>query len=97
MNFAELIQRLFFRSGGSAERDTARPGWRHSGYRMRKARTPFAGRKRQSAESHMTIEEFSDKDQRNERFHQLRAQGTPHVSKFSTVKNNKSVWCVVRP
>lgn len=45
----------------------------------------------------MHIEEFADKDMRNERFRELRAKGTPHLSKFSTVRENKSVWCVLRP
>ena len=97
MDFAQFIQKLLFGSGGSAERNTRRPGWRHPGYRMKRARTPFHGRERTVANSRMTIEEFDDKDKRNERFNALRAQGTPHVSKFSTVRGVKSVWCVVRP
>lgn len=42
----------------------------------------------------MHVEEYSDKDERNERFNKLREQGTPDVTKFSTVKDNQSVWCV---
>lgn len=49
------------------------------------------------AGSRFTIEEFLDKDVRDARFRALREQGTQNVTKFSTVKNNKSLWCVARP
>jgi hypothetical protein len=74
-----------------------RPGWAGRRTEMRHSRTPFAGRGHQYGEQKMTVEEFADKTARNERFAALRAKGTPHVSKFSTVRDNKSVWCVVRP
>jgi hypothetical protein len=54
-------------------------------------------RKREIGKQRMKVEEFADKEERNARFQELRAQGIPHVSKFSTVRDNKSVWCVVRP
>lgn len=95
MNLLDTIKRILgFQDWKEA---TSLPGWRSRGPRMKKARTPFQGRERKVSVSHMTIEEFSDKDKRNERFQQLRTQGTPNVSKFSTVRENKSVWCVVRP
>lgn len=75
-----------------------RPGWRGKPSIQRKSRTPFGGgRKRGPGECRMQTEEFSDKEARNARFRELRDGGTPHVSKFSTVRGNKSVWCVVRP
>jgi len=97
MNFLDLMKSMLFGQGGAADRDTQRPGWRHPVYRMKKARTPFAGREKRIAGSRFTIEEFLDKDLRNQRFAELREQGTPHVYKFSTVKDRKSLWCISRP
>jgi hypothetical protein len=84
------------------------PGWAHRPTRMKHLRRPHSSsRIRGSGAQCMTIEEYDDKDERNARFAALRAQGTRHVSKFSTVRNDglddtgrmksKSVWCVVRP
>lgn len=74
------------------------PGWAHRPTRTRHSRTPYSSsRVRGSGEQHMTIEKFIDKEARNERYRTLRARGVRHVSKFSTVEENKSIWCVVRP
>lgn len=79
-------------------RETSRPGWAGRSSRMRKARTPFkSSRKRAIAPLRMQLEEFDDKDERDARFAGLRSKGTPHVNKYSTVRANKSVWCVVFP
>jgi hypothetical protein len=40
------------------------------------------------------IEEFPTVEERNERYAKLKEQNTPGLSKFSTVRDNKSVWCV---
>lgn len=96
MNLLDAIKHIL--SFQDCKESSALPGWRSRTPRMKHARTPFSSaRKREPGLQKMTIEEFSDKDKRNKRFHQLRAKGTPHVSKFSTVRDNKSVWCVVRP
>jgi len=105
MNLLDVIKRILnFQDWKEA---SALPGWRPRPTRMKHSRTPFHGRERKVGAQHMTIEEFDDKEKRNERFHQLRSQGTPHVSKFSTIRKAgpdekgrmtfKSVWCVVRP
>jgi hypothetical protein len=65
------------------------------GHRMARFEPQYK-RKRAPGKQRMHVEEFADKTARNARFQELRAGGTPHVSKFSTVRENKSVWCVVR-
>ena len=96
MNVLDMIKRVL--NFQDWKETSALPGWRARPTRTKHSRTPFSsGRKRDVGVQHMTIEEFADKDLRNQRFAELRQKGTPHVSKFSTVRDNKSVWCVVRP
>ena len=55
----------------------------------------------------MHVEEFMTREERNERFRQLREKGTRDVSKFTVSRacetDNRGreqghiVWCVVRP
>lgn len=80
-----------------AKEITSAPGWRGTGTRMKKSRTPFMGRGHTYHALQMHIEEFKDKGERDARFRELRAAGTKHVSKFSDVRGTKSIWCVVRP
>jgi hypothetical protein len=97
MNLLDAIKRAL---GFQDWKETsALPGWRSRPNRMRHARTPYSSsRQRGPGAQRMSIEEFADKERRDERFRELRAKGTPHVSKFSTVdESNHSVWCVVRP
>lgn len=106
MNVLEMIKRVLnFQDWKEA---SSLPGWRPRPTRTKHSRTPFSSsRRRDVGPQHMTVEEFDDKDMRNSRFAELRAKGTPHLSKFSTVRNAgldadgrmrfKSVWCVVRP
>lgn len=66
---------------------TNRPGWAGRATHFRKARTPFkSSRKREIAQQTMKVEEFIDKDARDARFRELRAAGTRHLNKFSTVR-----------
>ena len=83
---------------------TSLPGWRARLTRKRKDRIPFQGRERKVHPCRMQTEEFDDVELRNQRFRQLRKQGTPDVSRYSTVREAglvggrmtyKSVWCVV--
>lgn len=105
MNLLEMIKRvLSFQDWKEA---SSLPGWRSRPPRMRHTRTPFHGsRRHEIAPNQMTVEEFTDKDERNARFRELRAidaKGKPHrrhVSKWSTVRTKggsgegENVWCV---
>jgi len=72
------------------------PFWRGRPTRMRHSRTPFGStRKRIYHPNQMQVEGFRDKDTRDARFRELRAQKTPHVSRYSTYDGGKSLWCVV--
>jgi hypothetical protein len=94
MDILALIQSFFERA---RKRDPQLPGWRQPETRQKKSRTPFASqRKRGPGRQNMTIEEFADKDARNLRFQEWKAKGAPDVTRFSTVRGNKSVWCVAR-
>jgi hypothetical protein len=96
MNLLDAIKRIF--SFQDWKEASSLPGWRQRPTRMKHARLPHSSsRSRCPGNSSMTIEEFWDKDERNTRFQELRTKGTPHVSRFSTVRNNRSLWCVVRP
>lgn len=43
----------------------------------------------------MQTEGFREKERRDARFRELRAQGTPHLNRYSTYEGGKSLWCVV--
>ena len=91
--FAELMAAIFGFNPLREYRSESNP-WRRRRHRAR----PFqSDRKRGPGPQRMQIEEFADKDARNARFAQLRAAGTRHVNKFSTIRGNQSVWCVVKP
>lgn len=64
--------------------------------KRQKNRIPFSGREKKTASCQMRIEEFSDKAKRNERYVQLRTNRTPGLCKFSTVRENKNIWCIAR-
>lgn len=66
-------------------------------YSRRRSLRGYGDRERGPGAQNMKVEEFADKELRNARFRELREAKTPHVSKYSTVRDNKSVWCVVRP
>lgn len=75
-----------------------RPGWAGRRTQMRHTRTPFSSsRKREPGVQRMHVEEFADKDKRDERFRSLRANGARHVTKYSTARKEGSLWYVVRP
>lgn len=101
MNLFALISSFFERANRGR---TEAPGWRNVGYRPRHRR----GRRTHTQQPlRMTIEEFEDKEKRDDRFRALREKKTRDVSKFSTVRETgtiengrkiyKNVWCVVRP
>lgn len=84
------------------------PGWAGRPTRMRHSRTPYSsGRSRGPGEQNMHVEEFTTREERNERFRSLREKGTRNVSKFTVSRSGgqddkgrvqgKIVWCVVRP
>lgn len=84
--------------------DSARPGWAGRPSRMRKSRTPFSSsRVRKVGPQNMHVEEFESREERNDRFRQLRERGTKNVSKFTVSRADEGesaghiVWCVVRP
>lgn len=96
MNLLDAIKRVLGYQDWKEE--SARPGWAGRRTKMRHARTPFSSsRKRGPGEQQMHVEEFTDKDKRDERFRELRAKGTPHVFKWSTARAEGSIWYVVRP
>jgi hypothetical protein len=77
---------------------TSVPGWRGRPSFMKKDRTPFQGRGKKYGTQHMKVEKFYNKDERDERFRQLRGpNNVRHVSKFSDVVGRRDVWCIVRP
>jgi len=78
---------------------SALPGWANRRSNMRHARTPFSSSRKHEyhGAQYTHIEEFTDKDKRDERFRELRAKGTPHVTKYSTARKEGSLWYVVRP
>lgn len=106
MNLLEAIQRVLgFQDWKEA---SALPGWRARPSRMKHARIPYSsGRKRGPGEQNMHVEEFATREERNERFRQLRERGARNVSKFTVSRacgtdnkgreQGKIVWCVVRP
>lgn len=96
MNLLDAIKRILgYQDWKEA---SERPGWAGRRTQMRHARTPFRSmRERKIGTQHMHVEEFTDKAKRDERFHELRAKGTPHVSKWSTARAEGSLWYVVRP
>lgn len=88
------IRRLF----GIVKEVEGLPGWRHPGYRMKKMRTPFqSSRKREPGAFRMQIEEFPDRESRNERYRELKTRGTPHLSKMTTQRDHHIVWQLLRP
>lgn len=64
------------------------------------ARNAFRSlRPQRSIPTLIQVEEFRDRDARNERWAALRAQGTKHVTRFSTHKGGERriTWCVAHP
>lgn len=95
MNLLDVIKRVL--SFQDWKEVSALPGWRARPTRKKKDRTPFGGRTRKIEPSRMLIEEFEDKDKRDEYYRELRAKKVFGIAKFSDVRNNRSVWCVARP
>lgn len=73
-----------------------RTPWYTPSPRMKHSRRPFSSsRHRGPGAQRMQVEGFRDKDMRDARFRELRAQKTPHLSRYSTYDGGKSLWCVV--
>jgi hypothetical protein len=96
MNLLDAIKSIL--SYQDWKTQSALPGWANRRSRMRHDRTPFSStRSSELGVQKMHVEEFTDKNARDERFHELRAKGTPHVTKHSTARKEGSLWYVVRP
>ena len=102
MNLLESIMRVL--SWQDWKDASALPGWRSRPTRTKHSRTPYSsGRQRGPGEQRMHVEEFASREERNDRFRQLRERGTRDVSKFTVSRSDGNsakghiVWCVVRP
>lgn len=94
MNILEMVKRVL--NWQDWKKASALPGWRARPTMKKKDRTPFASsRSHKIAECQQNVEEFLDKEKRDERFRELRAKRASGLAKFSTVRANRSVWCVV--
>ena len=98
MSLLDYIARIAGLGHWVTPETTNAPGWRHPGYKMKKSRRPFSSdRKREPGKQEMHVEEFTDKTLRDARFQELRAAGTPNVTKYSMAHASGSRWYVVRP
>lgn len=107
MNLLDAIKRIL--NFQDWKESSELPGWRSRPSRMKKARTPFGShRQRGPMERLNHLEEFDTREERNERYRQLRERGTKHISKFTVSRasgeqdskgreQGRIVWCVVRP
>lgn len=95
MNLSNFLRALF--EMGESVRDTTLPGWRNRRHVRPKKRTQGRGAGRPIGEpqaNRMQVEAFLEHDKRNERFAQLRKQGTPDVVKWSSSAEGRCVWFV---
>lgn len=96
MNLLEKIKQIL--SFANWKESSSLPGWRHPGYRSKKSRIPFmSSRKREPGEFRMHIEEFPDRESRNQRYQELKQQGVRHLSKMTTQRDQHIVWQLLKP